>query len=109
MELKTFPFQTIDWATIEKKQYPGITGQASWQVFSMGDIRVRIVEYSAGYLADHWCKKGHILFCLEGEMTTELEDGREFILTAGTSYHVGDNCEAHRSRTEKGCRLFIVD
>ncbi len=109
MELKTFPFQTVDWAAIEKKQYPGITGHASWQVFSMGDIRVRIVEYSAGYLADHWCWRGHVLLCLEGELHTELEDGRQFTLTAGMSYQVGNNMEGHRSSTRVGAKLFIVD
>jgi hypothetical protein len=40
----------------------------------MGEIRVRKVEYSAGYKADHWCKKGHIILCTEGEMETELDE-----------------------------------
>ncbi len=109
MNIKAFPFQTIDWSSVKEELHSGITGIATWRVFNMGDIRVRMVEYSPGYFADHWCKKGHVLFCLDGEMTTELEDGREFVLNTGMSYHVGDNCEAHRSRTEKGCRLFIVD
>ena len=74
-----------------------------------GTIRVRIVEYSAGYMADHWCSKGHILFCLEGELLTELKDGRQFTLTAGMSYQVADNAEAHRSYSKTGARLFIVD
>ena len=72
-------------------------------------IRVRIVEYSAGYMADHWCSKGHILFCIAGELHTELQDGRHFILKAGMSYQVADNAEAHRSYSETGARLFIVD
>lgn len=82
---------------------------AYWQTQMLNDIRARIVEYSAGYKADHWCSKGHIILCMEGEMTTELEDGRSFIPSKGMSYFVGDDCEAHRSRTEKGCKLFIVD
>lgn len=109
MNINRFPFQTLNWSGIEKEEHTGITGLATWRIFKMGDIRVRMVEYSAGYFADHWCKKGHIIYCIEGEMITELEDGREFILSKGMTYHVGDNCEAHRSRSENGCSLFIVD
>jgi quercetin dioxygenase-like cupin family protein len=68
-----------------------------------------MVEYSPGYLADHWCSKGHILLCLEGKLEIELEDGRRFTLTAGMSYQVGDNAEPHRSSTAIGAKLFIVD
>jgi len=68
-----------------------------------------LVEYSPGYLADHWCSKGHILFCLEGELHTALADGREFTLTPGMSYQVADQAEAHRSSTSTGVKLFIVD
>lgn len=109
MEIKKFPFQTIDWATIKAEEHAGTTGTASWKIFNMGDIRIRMVAYSASYEADHWCNKGHIIFCIEGEMITRLEDGREFILSAGMSYHVGDNSAAHSSRSEKGCTLFVVD
>lgn len=109
MEMSTFPFQTLDWSGIETEIHAGITGQAFWKIFTMGDIRVRMVEYSPGYVADHWCNKGHIIYCISGAMVTELEDGREFLLSAGMSYHVGDNSDAHRSRSEQGCSLFIVD
>ena len=91
------------------EEHPGITGSAYWQVMMMNDIRVRMVAYSAGYLANHWCSKGHIIYCIQGEMETELEDGRKFILREGMTYHVGDDCGAHRSSTKEGCRLFIVD
>ena len=109
MEIKQFPFQTLDWSAIPKEEHKGITGTATWRFFFMGDIRIRMVEYSPGYFADHWCKKGHIIYCIAGEMITELEDGREFSLTQGMTYHVGDDCEAHRSRSANGCSLFIVD
>jgi quercetin dioxygenase-like cupin family protein len=109
MEIKPFPFQTVDWTAIEAEMHTGTTGTASWKIFTMGDTRIRMVEYSAGYQADHWCNKGHIIYCIEGEMTSKLEDGREFILSAGMSYHVGDNSEAHCSRSKNGCTLFIVD
>jgi len=107
--MQSFPFQVLDWATIPKEQHKGTTGFAIWQVFKMNEIRVRQVEYSAGYVADHWCSKGHIIYCIEGEMETELQDGRKYILSAGMSYHVGDDCEAHRSSSVDGCKLFIVD
>ncbi len=109
MQIAPFPFQTINWAAIPREVHPGITGTAWWQIFMMNNIRVRMVEYSPGYLADHWCSKGHIILCMSGEMNTTLQDGRVFTLTPGMTYHVGDDCEAHQSHTEMGCTLFIVD
>lgn len=109
MHIEQFPFHALDWSTIEKEERKGDTGFALWQTIFVGAIRVRMVEYSPGYSADHWCKKGHILFCYEGEMQTELEDGRTFNLKQGMTYQVGDDCEAHRSSTASGCKLFIVD
>lgn len=109
MKLDSFPFQTLDWSSIPKEEHKGETGSAYWQVQKVNDIRIRMVEYSAGYKADHWCSKGHIILCLEGEMNSELDDGRILKLTAGMCYFVGDNNEAHRSTTTPGCRLFIVD
>ena len=113
MKMSPFPFNITQWADVEKTEHAGETGMAFWQTRYFGEqqnqIRVRIVEYTAGYLADHWCKKGHVLFCLEGELETTLEDGRKFTLTPGTSYQVGDNAEAHQSYAKTGARLFIVD
>jgi quercetin dioxygenase-like cupin family protein len=109
MRLTTFPFQTLDWSSIPKEKHNGETGIAYWQTQMMNDIRVRRVEYSPGYKADHWCSKGHIILCIEGEMDTELDDGRIMKLTTGMCYFVGDNNEAHRTSAETGCKLFIVD
>lgn len=109
MQLPSFPFQALNWSSIPRKEHKGETGLAYWQVFMMGEIRVRKVEYSAGYKADHWCKKGHIILCTEGEMDTELDDGRIMKLMAGMTYFVGDDCEGHRTSTKNGCKLFIVD
>lgn len=109
MQMSAIPFGLTDWAQIEKTEHPGKRGSAIWQTQTFGDIRVRMVEYSAGYLADHWCSKGHILLCLEGELHTELDDGRTFVLTPGVSYQVADRAEAHRSFTELGAKLFVVD
>jgi hypothetical protein len=109
MHMSHIPFGTTDWSKVEKTVHHGEQGIAYWQTQQFGDIRVRVVEYSPGYLADHWCRKGHILFCLQGELQTELADGRTFTLTAGASYQVADNAEAHRSSTKTGAKLFIVD
>ncbi|MFJ3374467.1 DHCW motif cupin fold protein [Pseudomonas sp. NPDC086112] len=109
MDIANIPFGTTDWSQIEPTEHRGETGSALWRTRQFGAIRVRIVEYTPGYLADHWCSKGHVLFCLEGELHTELEDGRVFVLTPGMSYQVADNAEAHRSSTAMGARLFVVD
>ncbi len=109
MQMPGIPFGTTDWEQIEATEHKGETGSARWRTRRFGDIRVRMVEYTPGYLADHWCAKGHILLCLEGELTTELRDGRKFQLKPGMSYQAGDGEEPHRSFTEHGARLFIVD
>ena len=109
MEMKDIPFTTVDWSNVEPEEYQGETGIAFWRTRHFGDIRVRMVEYSPGYRADHWCSKGHMLLCLEGELHTELQDGRRFVLTPGMSYQVADGAEPHRSSTPTGAKLFIVD
>ena len=102
-------FCTTDWNEIAKERHEGTTGFATWRVQRFGDIRVRMVEYSENYLADHWCDKGHVILCLEGSMITELKDGRKFELKKGMSYQVGDNAESHRTFCKDGVKLFIVD
>ena len=109
MEMSDIPFGIIDWSEVEKTEHKGETGTAYWRTRQFGGIRVRMVEYSPGYLADHWCSKGHILLCIEGELHTELSDGRKFVLTPGVSYQVADDTEPHRSITSTGAKLFIVD
>ncbi|MFV9675434.1 MAG: DHCW motif cupin fold protein [Anaerolineales bacterium] len=109
MQITDTPFGITNWSEIERIEHKGETGVAFWKTQLFGDIRVRMVEYSPGYLADHWCRKGHILFCFDGELRTELEDGRIFILKPGMSYQVADNAEPHRSSTLAGAKLFIVD
>ena len=109
MRIADIPFHTTDWKEVEPTIHRGDTGTATWRTRKFGDLRVRMVEYSAGYRADHWCEKGHILLCLSGELETELADGRVFRLTPGVSYHVADGAEAHRSSTTTGATLFIVD
>ena len=109
MKMNNIPFGTTDWSQIERVEKSAQAGQAIWRTQHFGDVGVRMVEYTPGYVSDHWCVKGHILLCLEGEMHTELEDVRTFTLTAGTSYQVADNAEPHRSTSPLGAKLFIVD
>src|SRR3954470_1160266 len=109
MQITDIPFGTTDWATIEPTKHPGETGIATWRTRTFGSIRVRMVEYSPGYLADHWCEKGHVLLCLAGELETELRDGRRFRLVPGMSYQGAHNNAAHCSVSRGGATLFIVD
>lgn len=109
MQIDSFPFSTLDWTNVAKEERAGDEGVAYWQVQHVNTIRVRMLEYSPGYKADHWCVKGHIMFCIEGELETLLEDGRAFTLTKGMTYFVGDNNEPHRSSSTTGCKLFVVD
>ena len=109
MDIRRIPFVITEWKDVATTEHPGDVGKAIWQTQQFGDIRVRIVECTPGYVSDHWCVKGHILYCLDGELRTELNDGRTFTLRRGMSFQVADNAEAHRSSTIVGARLLIVD
>ena len=109
MLMADIPFGTTDWSHVEPTEHPGERGVAHWRTRIFGDIRVRVVEYTPGYLADHWCVKGHILLCTDGELHIELKGGRILTLRPGMSYQAGDDAEPHRSRTDVGAKLFIVD
>jgi len=109
MQIQNVPFGSTDWNAIEPTIHPGFTGEAVWRTFEEGNIRVRMVEYTPGYLADHWCSRGHVLLVLEGELITELEDGSKHFLKAGMSYQVADGANPHRSYTRTGAKLFFVD
>ena len=106
---KDIPFQTIDWTTIPKIEYKGESGTAFWQTTQFHGLRLRIVEYSKGYIADHWCQKGHIVHCLEGEFLSELQNGEKFILKKGMTYVVSDELSSHRSISENGVKVMIID
>ncbi|MBS1916689.1 MAG: DHCW motif cupin fold protein [Bacteroidetes bacterium] len=107
--MELIPFQTINWEKIEQTQHKGEEGTAFWKTVQYDGLRIRLVEYSAGYIADHWCSKGHIVHCLEGEFTSELSNEEKFILTKGMSYVVSDKLSSHRSVTTKGVKLLIID
>ena len=107
--MSPIPFQVIDWSAIEKTVHKGDTGTAWWQTLEFDGIRMRIVEYSEGYLADHWCKKGHIVHCLEGEFESELKEKEKVILKKGMTYIVSDDQSTHKSYSAKGVKLLIID
>ena len=109
MSKKNIPFQTFDWTSIPKTEHKGETGIAYWQTIQFEGLRIRIVEYSVGYVADHWCKKGHIVHCMEGDFVSELIDGEKFILTKDMTYVVSDELSSHRSTTKNGVKLLIID
>jgi hypothetical protein len=109
MKLDAIPFQRIDWSAIAATRHTGETGEATWRTLEVGNVRVRMVEYSPGYLADHWCERGHVVHVLAGQLVTELRDGRTFVCNAGDGYVVADSDGAHRSRTGSGASLLIVD
>jgi quercetin dioxygenase-like cupin family protein len=113
MKISEIPFEITDWSDVEPIRHAGLSGEALWRTRHVGPegnrIRIRMVEYTPGYVADHWCQKGHVLLVLEGELETVLADGRVFKLKGGMSYQVADDAEPHMSRTTTGARLFIVD
>lgn len=109
MNNKNIPFQVIDWTNIPKIEYKGETGTSFWQTLQLEGLRIRIVEYTKGYLADHWCEKGHIVHCLEGEFVSELKGGSSHKMTKGMTYVVTDEMSSHRSASENGVKLLIID
>ena len=109
MDNNGIPFQTIVWSEIPKTEHTGTTGVAYWQTMEFAGLRVRYVEYSKNYKAGHWCEKGHIVYCLKGEVINELKDGTTSVLTPGMSYIVSDNLSSHRSITKNGVHLLIID
>jgi hypothetical protein len=107
--MSNIPFQSIDWTSIKKTEHRGETGTSFWQTIQFEGLRIRLVEYTKGYLADHWCRKGHIVHCLDGEFVSELQTGENFKLTKGMTYVVSDELSSHRSVSENGVKLLIID
>jgi quercetin dioxygenase-like cupin family protein len=109
MKLEGIPFQSIDWSRVEPTSHPGAPGVATWRTVEVGNVRVRMVEYSPGYVADHWCERGHVLLVLEGQLETELDDGRHTTTRPGDTWVAADGDGAHRVSSPGGARVFIVD
>lgn len=109
MKLTYTPMSITDWSKLTASEHAGARGTAFWRTQEFGETRIRMVEYSPGYMADHWCAKGHVVLCLSGSLDIELRDGKKFNLSTGQRYYVGDGDPPHRSSTADGVRLFIVD
>jgi hypothetical protein len=110
MNLANLPAGMIDWSAIASSEHPGESGTATIRARQLGEIQLRVVEYSPSYLADHWCHEGHLLFVVAGQMVIEHEDGTTWNLTAGTSWQVADDeGSPHRARSAAGATVFIVD
>lgn len=110
MKLPPIPYTPVAWDALPATEHKGETGTAVWRTLVNGDVRMRVVELSPGYLADHWCDRGHIVYVLEGEVTSELKDGRRFEMRPGVGYTVSDEGDSpHRSWTATGAKMFIVD
>lgn len=109
MKIEKVPYSTTDWSKIKPTESPGETGKAIMKTVEIGNIRVRMVEYTPGFSSDHWCSRGHVVLVLEGELITELSDGRTFKLISGESCQMADDTDPHRSHTDTGAKLFIVD
>jgi hypothetical protein len=109
MRFENIPFQAINWTVIAKTEHKGETGIAWWQTMQFSGLRIRLVEYSKNYMANHWCEKGHIVYCLEGEFLSELQNGEQFRLSKGMGYVVSDDLSSHRSISAGGVKLLIID
>ncbi|MEO6132180.1 MAG: DHCW motif cupin fold protein [Saprospiraceae bacterium] len=103
------PFTLIDWSELDLKIKEGVTGSSAQKVIDFAGLKIRIVEYSPGFMADHWCMKGHIVHCLQGNFESEMENGEKYYLTAGMTYVVSDEMSSHRSNTKNGTTLLIID
>lgn len=109
MKIEGVPFATTDWTHVPESVHPGESAPAYWRTVEVGNVRMRMVRYPPGYRANHWCSRGHVLLVLEGELFTELQGGLTYRLTPGMSYHVSSDVAPHRSFTDTGASLFIVD
>jgi len=87
----------------------GEIGRSLAQTFELSGLRLRLVEYEAGYVADHWCDRGHVLHVVDGELTLELRDGRSMALRKGDCFVSDQDDASHRIRTAAGGTAFIVD
>lgn len=106
MELSGLPEAVVDWSRTPATKTAGATSRAH----KTNDVQLRVVDYDPGYLADHWCSKGHILYVISGSLTIEHGDGKaSYELAAGMSWQTADNGPPHRVRSTGGATVFIVD
>ena len=110
MELKSFAADLIDWSRTSESAHPGESGAAAVRSHQLGSIQLRLVVYSANYVADHWCQKGHIVFVVAGHLVIEHQHGTTYALAPGMTYYVADDDGLpHRVLSKNGATIFIVD
>ncbi len=109
MKIEQVPFTVVEWEKEPVIEVPGKSGTAQMRTVMNDTLCIRMIDFTAGYSADHWCVKGHIAFVVAGALKIVLEDGRSFDLRAGSSFHVGDEAGRHRVSSDAGAKVFIVD
>jgi quercetin dioxygenase-like cupin family protein len=110
VKLENFPVGTIDWPKVPAVVQAGETGIATSRTVNLSDVTLRLVEYSAGYKADHWCTKGHILYVVSGNVVIEYDNEKRTNLSSGMSWHAPEGAStAHLLRCERAATVFIID
>ncbi len=109
MRIEQVPFTVIEWERVPVTEVPGKSGTAQMRTVIDDTLCVRMVDFTPGYTADHWCAKGHIAFVIAGSLKVVVADGRSFDLGAGSSFHVGDQAGRHRVSSDTGAKVYIVD
>jgi quercetin dioxygenase-like cupin family protein len=110
VELKNVTAGVTDWSQVPASEQRGESGRATFRARQIGDIQLRLVEFSPGFRTERWCPKGHILLVLSGTLTVEHQDGPTYRLSAGMTYHAPDDAGSpHRAFSDDGAEFFIVD
>ena len=110
MKIVGVPFTVTDWGGVPAVEHKGESGTSHGRTVEAGNVRARIVEYSPGYRADHWCARGHVLWVIEGDLTVELKDGGQYEMKKGMSFQAADDDQnPHLAWTAAGATVFIVD
>ena len=109
MTIDSFLPLSFDWDSIPTQKIDGETGFCTIKTKTLGEIKIRHIEYSANYSADHWCDKGHIVFIIDGELKIEHKDNSIHTLQGGMTYLIGDNTLAHQAKSKLGAKALIID
>ena len=55
MHITDIAFGITDWSDVVPIEQKGEVGTAFWRTRNFGSMRVRMVDYTPGYVAAHWC------------------------------------------------------
>ena len=110
MKISDVPFSVTEWEGVGQTEHKGIKGTSLWKTFEEGNIRARIVEYSPGFVSDHYCERGHVVLVLKGSLLLTMKKGDRFIIEEGCSFQLSDDAsKPHSVSSEHGAKVFIVD